>query len=152
MPEPFALGSASPRLRLPYLHPGQAQKEFFVNEALARLDALVQPTVLDERAQPPAQPQPGDAHLVASGAGGDWLGEDGAIAVFQGSHWLFQPPLPGTSLRRLDTGQLCLYSDGWTTAPDPVEPSGGTTIDTEARAAIAALVSALRHSGIFPAS
>lgn len=150
MTEPLALESASPRLGLPYLHPGQAQKEFFVNEALARLEALVQATVLDQRAQPPAQPQQGDAYLVASGAEGDWLGEDDAIAIYQGTSWLFQPPLPGASVRRLDTGQISIYFNGWTTAPEPVEPSGGTTIDTEARVAIGVLISALRHSGIFP--
>lgn len=133
-------------------HPGQAQKEFFVNEALARLDALVQATVLDERAQPPVQPQPGDAYLVAAGAEGAWQGEDGTIAVYQATHWLFQPPVRGASVRRLDTGQVCIYSNGWTTAPEPVEPSGGTTIDAEARVAIAALIAALRHSGIFSAN
>ena len=156
MPEPFALGSTSPRHGLPYLHPGQTQKEFFVNEALARLDALVQPTVLDERPLPPADPQAGDAYLVAAGAQGDWQGEDGAIAVHQGTHWLFQQPLPGASVRRLDTGQVSIYAGspagGWTTASEPAEPTGGTTIDSQARAAIAALITALRHSGIFSAS
>lgn len=150
MPEPFALRSTSPRHELPYLHPGQAQKEFFVNEALARIDALLHATVIDERAEPPAGPQPGDAYLIAAGATGEWLGEDGAIAVSQGSHWLFLPPVDGASLRRIDTGQVCVYSNGWSTAMEPGAPSGGTTVDTEARAAIAGLIGALRHSGVFP--
>lgn len=152
MPEPYALGSRSPRHGLPYLHPGQAQKEAFVNEALARLDALIQSTVLAERADPPTDPQPGDAYLVAPAASGDWLGEDDSIAVFQGAHWLFQSPAPGASLRRLDTGQGWLFLNGWSAAVEPTEPSGGTTVDAEARAAIAALTSALRHSGIFPSN
>jgi len=149
MPEPFALGSATPRHGLPYLHPGQAQKEFFVNEALARLDALVQATVLDERAEPPVNPQPGDAYLVASGAAGEWLGEDESIAVYQATHWLFQPPVAGASVRMLGTGQSWIYAGGWTTAMEPAAPTGGSTIDSEARAAIAGLISALRHSGVF---
>ena len=151
MPEPFALGSTSPRHGLPYLFPGQAQKEAFVNEALARLDTLVQATVLDEREQPPGTAQPGDAYLVAADAGGDWQGQDRAIAVWLGSNWLFAPPVEGASVRRLDTGQMLIYSDGWNAALEPAEPTGGTTVDAEARAAIAALISALRHSGIFPA-
>lgn len=152
MSEPLALGSATPRHGLRYLHPGQAQKEIFVNEALARLDALVQPAVRDARSEPPADPQPGDAHLVGAGATGDWLGEEDAIAVWQGSGWLFLPPVEGASLRRLDTRQICHYADAWNAAMEPAEPVGGTTIDSEARSAIAALISALRHSGIFPST
>jgi hypothetical protein len=68
-----------------------------------------------------------------------------------GSNWLFAPPVEGASVRRLDTGQMLIYSDGWSAALEPAEPTGGTTVDAEARAAIAALISALRHSGIFPA-
>ena len=36
---------ASARLALPFLVPGQAQKEFFHNEALQLLDIIVQPAV-----------------------------------------------------------------------------------------------------------
>lgn len=35
----------TPRLALPLLQPGQAQKEMYHNEALARLDLAVQPAV-----------------------------------------------------------------------------------------------------------
>lgn len=115
------------------------------------LDTLVQATVFDEREQPPGTAQPGDAYLVAADAGGDWQGQDRAIAVWLGSNWLFAPPVEGASVRRLDTGQMLIYSDGWSAALEPAEPTGGTTVDAEARAAIAALISALRHSGIFPA-
>ena len=41
MTDPIALDARTPRHSLPLLYPGQAQKEVFVNEALARLDALV---------------------------------------------------------------------------------------------------------------
>jgi hypothetical protein len=152
MPEPFALGSLSPRHRLPYLRPGQSQKEFLVNEALARIDALVQATVLTERTDPPTQPEPGDAYLVAVAATGGWEGQDGAIAIYQGSGWLFQAPIDGVSVLRLDTRQIGYYSNGWIVASEPAEPSGGTTIDSEARVAISALITALRHSGIFPSA
>ena len=151
MPEPHTLGSASPRHALPYLFPGQAQKEAFVNEALARLDSLIQATVIDQRAQPPATTQAGDAYLVAPGATGEWQGKDGMMAVSLGSSWLFQPPVEGASVRRLDTGQILVHSNGWNAAIEPAPPSGGTTIDTQARDAISALITALRHSGIFPA-
>ena len=38
----------------------------------------------------------------------------------------------------------------WSAATAPVEPTGGTTVDTEARMAIAGLVAALVDAGILP--
>ena len=50
----------SPRLALPYLQPSQAQKHVTHNEALRRLDLLVQLVVVQFGAEvPPASPAPG---------------------------------------------------------------------------------------------
>jgi hypothetical protein len=48
-------------------------------------------------------------------------------------------------------GQVKLYRGGWTAPAAPAAPSGGTTIDTEARAAIAELLSVLSAAGVLPA-
>jgi hypothetical protein len=48
------------------------------------------------------------------------------------------------------TGQILLYNDGWQRPAAPAEPSGGSTVDTEARAAIASLIAALGEAGVFP--
>ncbi len=83
-------------LSLPYIQPGQAQKHVTHNEALKRLDALVQPVVADrDRTSPPATPDAGARHIVAAGAGGDWARHAGEIAVWDGGAWIFEPPLPG---------------------------------------------------------
>ncbi|MCP1170024.1 DUF2793 domain-containing protein, partial [Limimaricola sp. ASW11-118] len=83
-------------LSLPYIQPGQAQKHVTHNEALKRLDALVQPVVADrDRTSPPATPDAGARHIVAAGAGGDWTGHAGEIAVWDGNAWCFETPLPG---------------------------------------------------------
>lgn len=86
----------SPALSLPYLLPSQAQKHVTHNEALARLDALVQLAV-ESRTEtaPPAAPASGARYLVAEGATGAWAGQALAIAVWTGGLWEFTAPLPG---------------------------------------------------------
>jgi hypothetical protein len=53
----------TPRLSLPFVAAGQAQKHITVNEALGKLDGLVQLAVRAVRS-PPSRPRPrrGDAH------------------------------------------------------------------------------------------
>lgn len=59
------------RLGLPYLMPAQAQKHVTVNEALRKLDALVQPRVLSRAVSAePAAPAAGDAYILPAGASG----------------------------------------------------------------------------------
>lgn len=152
MPEPVVTTARSPRLSLPYLFPGQAQKEAFVNEALTRLDALAPlPVVLGERAAPPADPAPGDCHLVAPAPTGAWAGEGGAIACWADTHWLFTPPTPGMQVHDRSANSLAVYdaAAGWRRVAAPPPPAGGTVQDIEARAAIAAIVAGLRQLRIF---
>ena len=83
-------------LKLPVLEAGQAQQHVTVNEALAALDALVQPGVLDaDRTSPPISPSEGDRHIVATGASGAWSGKAGQIAVWSGGAWAFHTPAEG---------------------------------------------------------
>mgnify|MGYP003782882907 FL=1 len=61
----------SPRLDLPFIMAGQALKHITHNEALQRLDALVQPLVESTTlTTPPASPLPGEAWIVPSDATG----------------------------------------------------------------------------------
>ena len=48
------------------------------------------------------------------------------------------------------SGQTIRYAGGWQRASAPAVPSGGTTVDSEARSAIAALMNALVAGGILP--
>ena len=152
MSDPIQFDSRSPRHDLPFLHPAQAQKEHLVNEALARLEALTQPAVHGIRTEPPAAPQPGDAYIVAQGASGLWEGHSDAIAVWQGDHWLLQPATDGTQTFRTDTQSYALFNQGWKVGSPQTEPSGGTTIDLQARAAIEDLCNTLRSIGILPST
>lgn len=150
MTDPVAYLATSPRHKLPLLFVAQAQKEVVLNESLARLDALVHPAVEDELAAPPATPQEGQCWLVAPAANGDWAGHDGEIAAFSGGDWLFLVPRDGMRCWVVATGQLLRFESGWSGAQAPAVPTGGATVDSEARSAIESLINALKQAGIFP--
>ncbi|MFM5884258.1 MAG: DUF2793 domain-containing protein [Novosphingobium sp.] len=127
---------------------GQAQKEVFVNETVARLDALVHLAIESERPDPPATPVDGQAWLIGTGASGEWAGRTGQIAARQGGNWQFFVARDGLRALNRATGQDLRYRNGWIAAAKPAAPSGGTTIDAEARATLAQILTALSSAGI----
>ena len=131
---------------------GQAQKEFAVNEAHALTDALLHLAVEGEALDPPAAPAEGDCWLVGTPGTGDWAGHDGEIACRQAGTWLFVSPRDGLRAFNRATGQDWRYAAGWHVASTVADPSGGTTIDAEARTAISAIIQALKAAGILPQS
>jgi hypothetical protein len=163
------MGDSTPRFDLPFILPGQAQKELFHNEALARIDLALHPAVEGPPASEPApDPAPGMCWIVASAAGGDWSGQDDKLAMWTQNGWRFVAPPPGTSAWNKASG-LPLLWDGtqWREGdlvcagllvngmrvvgprqPGVASPSGGTIIDEEARAAINALTAALMSHGL----
>jgi hypothetical protein len=159
----------SARFALPLLQPGQAQKEVFHNEALAAVDLLLEAAVEGPAvAAPPASRQVGQCWIVAAGATGTWDGQADRIAGWTAGGWRFLAPQPGTrvwdksaSLWRYWDGSA--WSDGSLPAaglvvagqrvvgprqPTIPSPSGGTTIDAEARAAVASVIVALETHGL----
>lgn len=142
----------SPRFDLPLLWVGQAQKEGCVNELAARIDALLHLAIESELAAPPAEPTDGKSWLVAAAASGEWAGKSGQIASRQAGNWLFAKPVPGMRLLNRSTGQDVRYLSSWTSAARPAAPSGGTTVDAEARTAIAAITACLAAAGLIPAA
>ena len=159
----------SARFALPLLQPGQAQKEAFHNEALAAVDLLLEAAVEGPAiAAPPASPQVGQCWIVATGATGAWDGQDERIAGWTDGGWRFLAPQPGTrawdrlaGLWRYWDGSA--WSDGSLPAaglvvagqrvvgsrqPNISSPSGGTTIDAEARSTIASIIVALETHGL----
>jgi hypothetical protein len=84
------------KLVLPLVAFNQAQKHVTVNEALTRLDALVQLSVINRTlTAPPGSPQEGDRHIIASGATGAWLNKDLNVAAWQNGAWTFLVPRTG---------------------------------------------------------
>jgi hypothetical protein len=151
MSDPITFESASPRLGLPLLFAGQAQKEAFVNEALSIIDGLAHGAVEGELASPPSTLADGQAWLIGSSASGAWTGHSGQIALRQSGQWIFVEPQDGMRLLNRSTGQdMRRAGNVWRAPSVPGAPSGGTVVDAEARATLTALLVALRQAGIFP--
>ena len=148
MTDPISFESASPRFSLPLLYTGQAQKEIFVNEAHALIDALMHCAIEGTASAPPSAPVEGSNWLIAAAATGDWSGQDGKIACRQAGNWLFVVPRDGLQALNRATGQQIHFASNWRAPSLPAAPSGGSTIDIEARVALASLISKLHLNSL----
>lgn len=108
----------TPNLALPWLMPAQAQKHVTMNEALGRLDALVQLCVESRSvADQPASPGEGDAYLLpASATGADWsVHSEHTLIYFQDGAWHGVTPWSGLIAYVRDEGALRVFDGGsWT--------------------------------------
>ena len=159
----------SARFALPFILPGQAQKEVFHNEALTRLDTLLHACVVDDpRDTIPLDPAIGECWIVAPGATGAWAGQSDNLACWTASGWRFASPVPGMIAWNTDAGYPILWTgSAWSSGEWPASaltiagqqvvgprletvpsPSGGTIIDAEARGAVDAIIVALRTHGL----
>ncbi len=80
------MSDTTARLDLPFILPAQAQKHVTHNEALQRLDALVQLAVMTSATSPPDEPVEGEIHWVNAPATGLWSGHAGNLAPLPGRH------------------------------------------------------------------
>lgn len=163
------MNEESARLSLPLLAPGQAQKEMTHNEALTRLDMMVQSVVVAVApAAIPADPQPGQCWIVGAGASGVWHGQDGALAAWTEGGWRFALPFEGMMVWSLADGMTVIRRQGvWETGaldvrtvrvagqsllsarqPPIADPVGGAIVDSESRATVAAILAMLRSHGL----
>lgn len=127
---------------------GQAQKEFTVNEALARLDSLLHPAVQAEANDPPATPANGESWLVGSAPTGHWSGHENAIASWQAGNWIFVEAQAGMRVFDKSLGAERVFDGDWSIPSAIAAPDGGAIEDAEARAAITAILTALVEARI----
>ncbi|HEX8528203.1 DUF2793 domain-containing protein [Allosphingosinicella sp.] len=163
------MSEATKRFQLPFIIPGQAQKELFHNEALAMADTLLHPAVeAGPVADPPAAPALGQCWLVGAAPTGAWSGKSDALASWTDSGWRFVHPVPGMLVWKKNSAVWVHWTgSAWSGGEIPASkiviggqqvvgprlpavpsPSGGTVIDLESRAAIAALIVALKSHGL----
>lgn len=147
---PITFSSLTPKIGLPLLIAGQAQKEFFVNQALAILDALQARIVIASQPSPPPQSGDGECFRVTAPATGAWEGCEGHLAVQIGGDWHYVAPREGMQVFDIDADVSLFYKAGWQVAIRPAYPTNGTIIDAEARTAIEQLIGALHDFGILP--
>lgn len=147
MPAPYDFPSATPFQGLPLLFAGQAQKEFFVNQALSLIDALLQHSVVSSLDAPPNTVSDGEAFRILAPASAEWIGEEDSLAVSIGGAWHFVRPNAGMMIFDQQHGQHLVFTTQWEAASSPATPNGGSVVDVEARAAINHLIQELERLG-----
>lgn len=105
--------TTSSNLQLPYLAPAQAQKHVTVNEALRRLDALVQLSVVSATiTAQPASPADGAVYILPAGKTGAAWGAmaNHALAYWRDGAWEQLTPREGWLAYARDTDQLLAFT------------------------------------------
>ena len=113
----------STHLELPLLAAAQAQKHVTHNDALLRLDAIVQLGIKDRHlTSPPGSPSDGDRYIPASGATGAWEDWDLNIAWYVDGVWTKLLPRGGWIVY-VEDENLVLIHDGsnWVKLPAAAE-------------------------------
>lgn len=102
--------SNTARLGLPLVQAAQAQKHVTVNEALVRLDGLVNLVLQSESVTvPPSLVVDGASYAVPIGAANAWSGHDGAIAIGTNGGWDFVQPMRGWRAFIADRGAGAVF-------------------------------------------
>lgn len=114
-------------LTLPLLAASQAQKHVTVNEALQRLDGMVQLSLRSRSlTTPPGAVLEGECFGVPNSAVNDWAGHDGEVAQYVAGGWVFFTPQAGWRAYVADIGTVDLHDGtGWRAGGISVAPGGG---------------------------
>lgn len=145
------MSDQSARLSLPFIMPAQAQKHVTHNEALLRLDMLVQLSVeAFEATEPPNLPQEGQIWALGLAPSGVWAEEAGKLAAWVNGGWFFIAPQSGwratmgTELRIWDGA-------GWVSNLPDLQNIDGIGVNTSSdgvnRLAVSSEATLLTHEG-----
>jgi len=159
----------SVRLKIPYIDAAQVEKSVTHNEALALLDVVVGAAVDGFLVNtPPASPAVGTCYVIGDAPTGAWVGHALALAGYTDGGWRFIAAVDGLSALDMASGETVVFRDGtWERGhvraaslsvggvqvvgarqAGVSDPAGGSTVDVEARAAIASILAGLRSHGL----
>ena len=138
-------------LALPYILSSQAQKHVTHNEALRRLDGLVQLVLQSERLSPPGSPSEGRCFAIGETPTGDWSGKAGRIALFEDGGWIYLTPQAGWIAWFDDVGRQKIWTGtAWADllAESSIPKLGiNASADTTNRLTVSAAATLLNHEG-----
>lgn len=157
------------RLALPLLASGQAGKELTHNEALTLIDIALQPVVEAVGVEaPPAAPVAGMCWVTGAAPTGAWAGRAHVLAGWTAGGWRFVAPRAGFAVHDLATARAWRFDgETWVDGvaavsrvevdglrvvgarePAIAAPASGSVVDSQARAALGSILSALRAHGL----
>ncbi|WP_226550450.1 DUF2793 domain-containing protein [Celeribacter naphthalenivorans] len=118
--------SDTTRFALPLIEAAQAQKHVTVNEALSRIDGLMQLTLISVTGNtPPLTPQEGDTYGVGSAPVNAWSGQAGMIALYVNGGWAFVPATLGMRAYVADQNGWAGYDGAdWVLGLQTLSPNG----------------------------
>lgn len=119
--------TSSPNLSLPYLSAAQAQKHVTVNEALTRLDGVVQLRLSSvDVISPPPSPIEGAVYAIGATPTEEFANAAGKLALFTNGGWDFITPATGWQAYLIPTGaRLVFDGTNWRAAPASTGAFGG---------------------------
>ncbi len=145
-------------LSLPLVQQSQAQKEVTVNEALAKIDALLNTGAMSlSLPTPPASPNEGDLYIIGDAAADEWAGRENNITYFD-HIWRFITPREGVTLWVNDEDRLYSFDgSAWIASGDGGGDSSelqninllgvNTTADITNKFAVASDAMLFNHNG-----
>ena len=157
------------RLGAPLIQPAQVDKATTHNEALALFDVAIAAAVDGYLSDtPPASPAVGSCYVIGGNPSGIWAGHAHALAGYTEGGWRFIAAFEGLTALDKASGETAVFRAGaWekgqarasrlsiggnqvvgARGAAVADPTGGTIVDTEARAAIAAILARLRQHGL----
>ncbi|MCU4182563.1 DUF2793 domain-containing protein [Bosea sp. BH3] len=144
----------TPRLSLPLLAAGQAQKHVTHNDALTRLDALVHLAVQSRtQADPPVSPTELSAYIVPADGTGVFAGRTDQLALYEDGGWAFVTPRAGWQAWVADEAEHNLWTGTEWRRDSPLSGLGAeswgvnATADATNRLVVSGEASLFNHAG-----
>lgn len=118
------------RLGLPLVQAAQAQKHVTVNEALSRLDGMVNLVLVSvTQTEPPQAVIEGACYGIPKNATGAWSNHAGRIAIMSNGGWIFSDIRAGMQAYVADTGSPAIHDGGeWVSGAMTLGSSGSGLI------------------------